>query len=578
MPGIQRGIAISASKLSAVVVGTGAALCLVTIVALYHLRRDALDSQSRELDLLALALTDEIDRDLQEVDEGLHAIRSELQDGRLAVTGEQTEAALKTRSELIGPVTELWLVDGTGRVLAGSDAIPAPSLTAFSPELAKASAGGLAVSSPFLNTRSQAPMVGLAIRYAAMDSRKPVSGWILAGMPAELLLGAFSVASPAEDARMAVFRSDGAGLAGAIDAGVAAQEADSGTPMGAKGIELRRFRDGSEHLVSMHRLTHLGLEVVLMRDQAVVLKSWRAAVRFAVTGLVLLAGLGAVSVYLVLRAERRRAAAQQALLAQGARASRLESLGTLAGGVAHDFNNVLTAIVGFGEMAQDAARPDSPQASYLERMLHAASRGKALVERVLTFSRGGGRTSVAFELQPVVAEVLDLLAPSLHPGVELQGRLAAAGLLTRGDPSLSFAAIMNVCTNANQAMPSGGPVLVGLERVQIRKQRVLSHTILTPGAYLVLTVTDRGAGISSEVMDRLFQPFFSTRGPDAGTGLGLAVVYGVMAQCRGAIDVRSSPGHGASFTLYFPECHDAQGDTEEVDARSAHAPGDLPET
>jgi len=265
----------------------------------------------------------------------------------------------------------------------------------------------------------------------------------------------------------------------------------------------------------------------------------------------------AAAVHFVQRADRRRTEAQRALQAQLARASKLESLGTLAGGVAHDFNNVLAGIVGFGEMAQDAAPQGSDQARHIDKVVQAGLRGKALAERILAFSRGGARASIVFELEPVVEEVLTLLSASLRPGVVLERGLGAHGARLRGDPTQAFEAIMNLCTNAMQAMPGGGILSVQLERAHVASPRVLSHSQLPVGDYLALTVSDQGGGITPDVMEHLFEPFFTTRGAQSGTGLGLAVVHGVVAESGGAIDVQSTPRQGALFTLYFPECSDA---------------------
>jgi signal transduction histidine kinase/CheY-like chemotaxis protein len=276
-------------------------------------------------------------------------------------------------------------------------------------------------------------------------------------------------------------------------------------------------------------------------------------------GIALLLAITAAAVYLVMRADRRRAEAQDALQVELARANKLQSLGTLAGGVAHDFNNVLAGIIGFGEMAQSSASPGSNQARHLDKMLQAALRGKALVERILAFSRGGARASTVFELEPVVDEVLALLSTSLPPGIVLERRGEAHGAQVRGDPARAFEAIMNLCTNAMQAMPRGGVVTVELERLHAGTPRVLSHSQLAAGDYLALTVSDQGTGITPEVMERLFEPFFTTRRAQSGTGLGLAVVHGVVAETGGAIDVRSTPGRGARFTLYLPESAEAPG-------------------
>ena len=324
-------------------------------------------------------------------------------------------------------------------------------------------------------------------------------------------------------------------------------------------MELRRFRDGSDNLVGLHSVPRYGITVVVSRDLRAVLAGWRGAAQLTVLTFVLLLLIMSVSLHFVLRSGRRRAEAQRALQAQLSRASKLESLGTLAGGVAHDFNNVLAGIVGFGEMAQDAAVPGSAQARHLDRMLQAALRGKTLVERILAFSRGGARESTVFALAPIVDEALALLSASLRPGLVLERSLAAADGRLRGDPTQAFEAVMNLCTNALQAMqdkPAGGRLSVQLSRVAVRATRVLSHSQLPAGHYLALRVADQGSGITPEVMEHLFEPFFTTRSAVSGTGLGLAVVHGVVAEFGGAIDVQSTSGQGACFTLYLPECLD----------------------
>jgi signal transduction histidine kinase len=542
-----------------IMLGLALALCVATTFALWHLRSDAVDSQSRELGLLSLALSDDVDRGMHEVELGMHAIQAELRDGSLRARDPQLGRALETRAELMAAITNLWLVGRGGRVIASSDAAAAtPALAQFAPPLEQIPQDAMAVSRPFTDATTGITMVALAVTYADAASAK--AGWVLASMPAQAMLGAFSVASPADDARMAVFRSDGVRLAGSIVTTPRLDEATVAKHLAMlKGTELRRFRDGSERLVALHSLPRFGLEVVLTRDLTVVLVSWRQAARLTAAGVVLLLAMMAASVYLVQRADRRRAVAQRALQAQSSRASKLESLGTMAGGVAHDFNNVLAAIIGYGEMAQDAAPAGSALARHLGKSMQAALRGKSLVERILTFSSGGGRNSTVFELEPVVEEVLTLLAGSMQAGVTVERQLHAKGGRLRGDPTRAFEAVMNLCTNALQAMAGGGVMRLELERVHVDATRVLSHTRLAAGRYLALAVSDTGPGIGPDVMDHLFEPFFSTRGQQSGTGLGLAVVHGVMAECNGAIDVQSERGSGARFTLYFPECVDAMG-------------------
>jgi len=494
---------------------------LVAAAALWRLHRDTLDAQARELNLLSLALADELTRGLEGAEEGLRAVRAGWNAGRLAPSGPDTERSLRVRAELMPLVQSLWMLDTEGRLLAASDPSPPPALDTFAPALAALPADGTAVSMPF----GAPPLVALAVRV-------PSHGWVVASMPTTALLGAFTATSAAADARMAVVRGDGTVLAG---------ESPSAGP---GRLEQRRH------------VERFGLDLLLSRDTTAALAGWRESAQLAAAAAVLLGIVLALSWRVVQRADRRRAEAQQALQLQRARASKLESLGTMAGGVAHDFNNVLAAIVGFGEMAQDAAPAGSDQARHLDKVLQAAARGQSLVARILAFSRGGARASTVFVLQPVVEEVLALLAGSLRPGVVLETDLEAADARVRGDATRVFEAVMNLCTNAMQAMPDGGTLAVRLVRRRTTGSTVLSHASLPAGDYLALSVDDSGAGIPPDVMERLFEPFFTTRAEGGGTGLGLAVVHGVVSEFGGAVDVRSAPGRGARFTLYLPESTD----------------------
>jgi signal transduction histidine kinase len=553
-----------------VALGLWLALALVAAAALWHLRREALDGQARELGLVSLSLTNEIDRGLQGAEAGLKALQGELREGLLPLAGAPAERALRTRADLMPLVETLWLVQADGRVTAASDTTPPPALATFEPALQGLAGDGVALSRPFgASSAGQAsqPMVALAVRFDG-PSGQP-GGWIFAAMPTPTLLGAFAGGVPAADARMAVFRSDGVRLAAANADAPAIADAEMARQLtGRPGLALRRFRDGSEHLVGLHPVPRYGLHVVVSRSLTAALASWRGAAELSAASLALLLAIVLASAWVVRRADRRHGEAQRALQAQLARASKLEALGTLAGVVAHDFNNVLAGIVGFGEMAQDAAPQGSDQARHLDKVLQAALRGKALAERILAFSRGGARASTVFELEPVIEEVLALLSASLRPGLLLERGLQAPGARLRGDPTQAFEAVMNLCTNALQAMPAGGRLSVQLERVAVTDARVLSHSLLVPGRHLALTVADQGGGITPEVMERLFEPFFTTRGAERGTGLGLAVVHGVVAEFGGAIDVASTPGQGARFTLYFPECTDA---TAEAASLPGHA-------
>ncbi|WP_159594238.1 ATP-binding protein [Hydrogenophaga sp. BPS33] len=527
-------------------------LVAVTALSLWQLHRTALDSQRREMALLSLALTDELDRGLRGAEEGLQALGTELGSRQSPATGGDTVQALRTREALMPMVSALWLLGHDRALIASSEASPVPDLQTFVPRLETLAPGATALSRPFAQADSPNKLVALAFRVGAL--REHPGGWIIAAIPANNLLGAFGVALPASDARMAIFRRDGERLA-AVNVGHLSADEAAQAKRHRAGI--LRFSDGTDNLVDSHRVPRYGLDVVLSRELGAVLEGWRGALKLSVGALAFLLVTMAVAVHIVTRSELQRMAAQQALQVQLGRTSRLEALGALAGGVSHDFNNVLAGIVGYGEMAQDAAPVGSAQARHLDKVLQAAQRGKLLIERILSFSRGGARASTVFELEPVVEEVLTLLTASLRPGVVLERVLGAPGARLRGDATQVFEAVMNLCTNAMQAMPEGGMLSVQLERRRVSTPQVLSHSPLPVGEYLALSVSDQGDGITPDVMEHLFEPFFSARTTQTGTGLGLAVVFGVVAEFGGAIDVDSRPGEGARFTLYLPECTDA---------------------
>lgn len=239
--------------------------------------------------------------------------------------------------------------------------------------------------------------------------------------------------------------------------------------------------------------------------------------------------------------------------AEAVRAAKMEALGRLAGGIAHDLNNILGAILGFGELAQDALHDGSEARRYVDRVMQAGFRGKGLVDRILAFSRGVQDERVPLHVQSVVEEVLDLLAPSLPAGVRLEKRLEAADAAAMGDATQLHEVTMNLCSNALQAMEQGGTIKVTLERRILEERCFLSHGVVDVGRHLCLSVSDTGSGIAPAVLERIFDPFFTTKGVGKGTGLGLALVQAIVADFGGSIDVVTQVCVGSTFTVWLPE-------------------------
>jgi nitrogen-specific signal transduction histidine kinase/FixJ family two-component response regulator len=233
-------------------------------------------------------------------------------------------------------------------------------------------------------------------------------------------------------------------------------------------------------------------------------------------------------------------------------AQRLEALGTLAGGIAHDFNNLLGAILGYGEMALRNVRAGSRLRRDIENILIAGERGHALVERILAFSRSGVGEQVALNVEEVVRETLALFAAKLPRHIVIEQRLHAGGAAVMGDPTQVHQVLMNLLTNAVQAMPSGGTLRVSLDRIHLQAPRAVTTGSIAAREYVAMDVSDSGSGIPAEIFEKIFDPFFTTKEVGVGTGLGLSLVHGIVTGLGGAIDVATTVGKGSAFKVYLP--------------------------
>jgi signal transduction histidine kinase len=251
--------------------------------------------------------------------------------------------------------------------------------------------------------------------------------------------------------------------------------------------------------------------------------------------------------------ERKRAEEEQARLEQRLRqAEKMEAVGRLAGGIAHDFNNVLSGILGYGETLVEETPAASPLRRYAQNVLKAANRGRALVDQILVYSRSqhGKRTPVA--IVGVVAETLELVRGSLPANIRVDSSAPQSPLVVLGDPTQLHQIVMNLCSNAIQAMSGGGVLGVALEAADLAAGRAFSHGALGPGRYVRLTVEDRGSGMDEATLSRIFEPFFTTKDIGRGTGLGLSIVYAIVTDSGGAIDVKSAVNQGSTFAIYLP--------------------------
>ena len=257
--------------------------------------------------------------------------------------------------------------------------------------------------------------------------------------------------------------------------------------------------------------------------------------------------------------------AQEQLL----QSQKMEAVGRLAGGVAHDFNNQLTAIMGYADMLAASFDPRDPRGAEVAEILRASGRASDLTRQLLAFSRRQVLRLRIVDLNGLVTEMRGMLQRLIGEDVTLETRLSAVPLRVRADPAQMEQVIMNLAVNARDAMPEGGTLEILTERVMVNVASAENAPGVPPGDYCVMQVTDTGTGMGPEVLSRLFEPFFTTKEKGKGTGLGLSTAYGIVQQSGGHINCRSLPGQGSVFVIHLPA-------TDELPAEAARAPHAVP--
>lgn len=243
----------------------------------------------------------------------------------------------------------------------------------------------------------------------------------------------------------------------------------------------------------------------------------------------------------------------QQLEEQLRQAQKLEAVGRLTGGVAHDFNNLLMVIISYTEMLQDHLAADDPLRRNTEQVLKAAGRATSLTRQMLAFSRKQVLLPQVLDMNTVVNDTAAMLKRLIGEDIELTSLLSKPLWAVKADPSQMMQILMNLCVNARDAMPKGGKLTIETQNVVIDAQMAGKHPSFSPGSYTMLAVSDTGTGMTKEVQERIFEPFYTTKEKGKGTGLGLSTVYGIVKQSGGHIWVYSEVGKGTSFKLYFPK-------------------------
>ena len=234
---------------------------------------------------------------------------------------------------------------------------------------------------------------------------------------------------------------------------------------------------------------------------------------------------------------------------------KMEAIGTLAGGIAHDFNNILSSILGFCDLARMQGKDDPELIRYLDKILSASIRARDLVRHILMFSTRQEIRREPLAIMTLVKECLNFIRASIPKNIEIVRKLDAPNITVLADASQIHQIIMNLCTNAVYAMGGkNGVIEVGLKSVRIENWEDVRVKGLNPGNYLTLSVADSGTGIAESVMERIYEPFFTTKAPGQGTGMGLSIIHGIVKDMGGGISVYSEPGKGSVFKIYLPAC------------------------
>jgi PAS domain S-box-containing protein len=238
-------------------------------------------------------------------------------------------------------------------------------------------------------------------------------------------------------------------------------------------------------------------------------------------------------------------------------AQKMEAVGQLAGGVAHDFNNLLGVILGYCEILEGQAEVPEPARKMIQEIHNAGTSAKNLTQRLLVFSHRQLLQPVVLDLNDTVNRMEKMLGRMIGEHIELVSYLYGDLGTIKADPNQIEQVLMNLAINARDAMPKGGKIIIATANVKIDDTFAGQFISLAPGRYVRLTFSDTGTGMDAETQTHIFEPFFSTKAPGQGTGLGLSTVFGIVKQSGGAIAVYSEPGEGTTFKVYFPRCDEA---------------------
>ena len=490
---------------------------------------------------LSRALTEQTARLVQEVD----VVLTDYAAWRTSADGLQADrdslvSRLKVRIGSLPFVSSAALTGADGIIRASTLESDAGSSLAGHPVYSVPALGAgtdLYIDQPG-RQRTQGQTFAISRRIDAADGG--FAGVLIARVAFDYLESFYAGVNATADTAIRLSRSDGVTLVEYPPANDDNDDPRSG--------ELRQVRIAS-------KVVGYPIVVTVSRSWSSVLRPWIKEERSSAgrtLALAVLAGVLLLALRSALSRQQQMNQQRHRLEHELASVQRVEALGLLAASVTHDFNNVLTAIIGYAELMKDAADSEPALADNLDRLLAATERARLLVRRVLTFDP---RRSVSYqptEVEAIVMEVVQDIRATLPAAIVVQLRGLDGSTTISGDAIEIYQVIMNLCTNAIHAMPSGGELRLRLETLEVVERRVLALGQLQPGSWVHLAVEDTGVGLADEQTASVFEPFYTTRQSAHGTGIGLTVVRNIILRMKGALDVDSQLGSGTCMNVYWP--------------------------
>lgn len=536
----------------AVWIGGGVVIVFMTVFQVYDvLRRIEIVEESARRELLSTVrlLSEHTSAALRAVDLAMHDAQREFKPG---ATDDHLRAALREQVARLPQLLDIGIVPAADR--AAPPGYPyLPPIDVRADGASHPPSAQMRLSAAYFVPERNAWSVALL-----RDVDIPGSafrGVVMASLDLDYFKTVYDRLGPPAGSHTELLTRDGRVLVGHPNVPAAAERAAIESAYqrllaaGDQSVRLlQQAHAGAEQFYVAQAVAGFPVAVGMRVDRAMLLSPWYVQAGHSTARTASLCISVAALMWLVLRQLRRREQTEARLR----EAEKHEALGTMASGIAHDFNSVLAAIHGHGNLAQ--ARIDDPTLTrhHLARMLSAVERGRGLAEQILTYSRGTRGTRMPVDVAAIARDTLDLIRAGLPPQMELRFRQLSTATTVLADPTHVHQLLMNLCDNAMQAMDRGGALEIDVDAVTIDTPTGVSHGTLRAGRHVLLRVRDHGEGIRGELLDRLFEPFFTTRHARGGTGLGLALVHAIVTDLGGAIDVNSSAADGTTFTLYLP--------------------------